>query len=164
MSADPSEEQFAALLGKYAGYRGRLLDRVAPPKIVGHPLFVQLCCVVTLLAVLVAVFAQIGSVTLFSLWVSRATLCAVCRGLWMCWTLTLVLTHAHRHPLFMGLGCVLFMAEGVLAYRNRVLVNIFAPIMQHTKKRKARSLHQFLHVSLSRVALRGLAASTRLGC
>jgi hypothetical protein len=48
----------------------------------------------------------------------------------------------------MGLGCLLFMAEGVLIYRNRVLVNIFAPIMQHTKKRKARSLHQFLHVGV----------------
>lgn len=67
MSADPSEEQFIALLGTYAGHRGRLLDKVTVPKIAGHPLFVQLCCGITLLAVLVSVFVQIGSVTLFSL-------------------------------------------------------------------------------------------------
>jgi hypothetical protein len=67
MSADPSEEQFIALLGKYAAHRGRLLDKVTAPKIIGHPLFVQLCCVITLVAVLTSVFVQIGSVNLFSL-------------------------------------------------------------------------------------------------
>lgn len=72
-----------------------------------------------------------------------------------------MLCGARRHPLFMGLGCLLFMAEGVLVYRNRVLVNVFSPIMQHTKKRKARSLHQFLHVS---VLLAGMESRCRMIC
>lgn len=67
MSADPSEEQFIAFLGKYALYRNKLVDKVALPAIVGHPLGVQICCIVATVGVLVSVFGQIGSVTLFSL-------------------------------------------------------------------------------------------------
>lgn len=56
---------------------------------------------------------------------------------------------SNRHPIFMSIGCTLFLAQGVISYRNRTIVNAFAPIMQHSKKRKARAVHQALQVRAS---------------
>jgi hypothetical protein len=40
------------------------------------------------------------------------------------------------HPLFMILGVVIFLAEGIVSFRNPSLVEAFSPIMQYNKKIK----------------------------
>lgn len=50
------------------------------------------------------------------------------------------------HILFMSLGCLLFLGEGILSYRNRFLVDTLSPIMQHNSKTKVRAIHQASNV------------------
>jgi hypothetical protein len=40
------------------------------------------------------------------------------------------------HPLFMILGVVIFLAEGIVSFRNPSLLETFSPIMQYNKKIK----------------------------
>jgi len=47
----------------------------------------------------------------------------------------------------MTVGCVLFMTEGFLVYRNGALVGVFEPIMAGSSKQKARSIHLTLQAS-----------------
>lgn len=42
------------------------------------------------------------------------------------------------HPLCMTVGTLIFIAEGIAAYRNRVLVETFSPIMAHSLRAKVR--------------------------
>lgn len=51
------------------------------------------------------------------------------------------------HPLFMSIGCVLLMTEGLLVYKNGALVSLFAPLMGGSSfKAKARSIHMALQI------------------
>jgi len=46
-----------------------------------------------------------------------------------------------------ALGCVLFMTEGLLVYKNGGLVSLFAPLMGGSSfKAKAKSIHMALQV------------------
>ena len=68
----------------------------------------------TTITCIVAIYAQIKRLTLFSL-----------------------------HPTCMIIGTFLFIAEGVVTYHNRTLVEALSPIMQHNKRQtKVRTLHQ----------------------
>ena len=60
---------------------------------------------------IVAIYAQLRSLTLFSL-----------------------------HPTCMIIGTFIFLAEGIVAYHNRSLLDTLSPIMQHNKKTKVRRL------------------------
>jgi hypothetical protein len=40
------------------------------------------------------------------------------------------LTLFSLHPVCMGVGTLIFLAEGAVTYRNRVLLEFFSPIMQ----------------------------------
>lgn len=59
------------------------------------------------LAVIAAVFSKTRSLTLFSL-----------------------------HPVFMTIGTFIFLAEGIVAYRNNSLLTTLGPIMQHGQRTK----------------------------
>jgi len=72
----------------------------------------------TTLMVVVAVFAQIRGITLFTF-----------------------------HPLFMGIGSLCFFGQGLVAYQNSSLLELFGPIMQtHNKRIKVRVIHQSLQL------------------
>lgn len=51
------------------------------------------------------------------------------------------------HPVFMSAGCLVFIAEGIVAYRNSALLEVLSPIMQHNKKAKVRAIHQGLQIT-----------------
>jgi hypothetical protein len=59
------------------------------------------------LIIIISVFSKLHSLTLFSL-----------------------------HPIFMTIGSVLFLGEGIVAYRNNTLLETLSPIMQHNKRSK----------------------------
>ena len=65
----------------------------------------------------IAVFARVKGITLFSI-----------------------------HPLCMTVGTIIFICEGIVAYRSRALVETLSPIMQHSKRVKVRVLHQTLQM------------------
>lgn len=54
-----------------------------------------------------------------------------------------------RHPIFMSVAFVVLMPEGVVAYRNHLLLDSFGPIMQHGTKHKNRTIHMALLVRVS---------------
>lgn len=51
------------------------------------------------------------------------------------------------HPLCMILGTAIFLAEGIVVYKNTFLLESFSPIMQHTKRMKVRAIHQILQMT-----------------
>ena len=65
----------------------------------------------------IAVFAKVRGITIFSM-----------------------------HPLCMTVGTMVFISEGIVAYRNRALLETLSPIMQHSKRVKVRALHQTLQM------------------
>ena len=46
------------------------------------------------------------------------------------------LTLFSLHPVFMTIGTIIFLAEGIISYRNSTLLDFLSPIMQHNKKVK----------------------------
>lgn len=57
------------------------------------------------------------------------------------------LTLFSLHPVFMTIGTILFLAEGIASYRNNTLLDFLSPIMQHNKKVKVRAIHQSLQMT-----------------
>ncbi len=49
------------------------------------------------------------------------------------------------HPILMSIGTIFFIAEGIVAQTNHTFVDVFGPIMQHSKKIKIRVIHQNLN-------------------
>ena len=56
----------------------------------------------------------------------------------------------------MTIGTLIFIAEGISTYRNRVLVETFSPIMAHNARSKSRSIHQVLQMMGSILLLLGM--------
>ena len=50
------------------------------------------------------------------------------------------------HPIFMTIGTLCFFAQGIVAYKNNSLLDIFGPIMQHNRRIKVRVIHQSLQM------------------
>lgn len=71
----------------------------------------------TLLLILTAVYSQIHALDLFSF-----------------------------HPVLMSMGTIIFIAEGIIAYKNSTLVDIFGTLMQGSRKQKVRAIHQTLQI------------------
>ncbi len=69
--------------------------------------------------------------------------------LWI-WGISLARAHTFTlfsfHPVFMSLGCVLFMTEGILAYRNHSCFTFLAPIMRNSARVKLQNIHRGFHV------------------
>ena len=97
-------------LRRYGLYRSFLMDkffRIIPISSLQNNTTFHWLVGVSLFLTLISIFSTVKSISLFSL-----------------------------HPLFMGIGCMGFIAEGVVAYRNNGLLEIISPIMQHNKKHK----------------------------
>jgi hypothetical protein len=109
--------------------RQKLVDAISSTSndipVIGHklatyidmPAVFHLLVITTTIFIVIAVFAKIRGITLFSI-----------------------------HPLCMTVGTIIFIAEGIVAYRSRALVETLAPIMQHSKRVKVRALHQTLQM------------------
>ena len=95
--------------------RAKLVDRVHPFLLfLENAATFHALALFTTVTCLVGLYAQLKRLTLFSL-----------------------------HPTCMLIGTFLFLAEGVVAYRNRTLADTLAPIMQRNKHQtKVRTLHQ----------------------
>lgn len=79
------------------------------------------------LFVIISVFAQIRKLTLFSL-----------------------------HPVCMSIGTLMFLAEGIVTYRNKKLGELLSPIMSHSSRIKYRSLHTAMQTIGSSFLVLGL--------
>ena len=93
----------------YSVFRNKMLEKVVhqlPPAAEYSSTF-HTMTLATAVICIVTIYAQLRSLTLFSL-----------------------------HPACMIIGTFIFLAEGVVAYHNRSLLETLSPIMQHNKKTK----------------------------
>ena len=103
------ENRLAENCRAFSAARNKLLDKV----IVKLPISAEYSStfhsvtLATSVICIVAIYSQIRALTLFSL-----------------------------HPTCMIIGCFVFLSEGIVAYRNRSLLETLSPIMQHNKKTK----------------------------
>jgi len=102
----------------YADYRTKALEPVDKfsPFFENSAIF-QLVVWVGAIALVSILYAEIRAITLFSL-----------------------------HPVCMIIGSLIFMAEGVVSYRNNAVLSAFAPIMAGSKRNKRFSIHRTLHI------------------
>jgi hypothetical protein len=103
------ENRLADNCRAYSGARNKFLDKVILkfPASAEYSSTFHSVTLVTSVICIVAIYSQIRALTLFSL-----------------------------HPTCMIIGCFVFLSEGVVAYRNRSLLETLSPIMQHNKKTK----------------------------
>ena len=103
--------------------RSKLLEVIhvaLPPRVsvvVDSSFFFHFASVFSTVTLIVVVFAKIRSLTLFSM-----------------------------HPLCMIMGTLLCLSQGIVAFRNKFLLETLSPIMQHNKKTKTRVIHQTMHM------------------
>lgn len=81
-----------------------------------NSLFHMTLCAATLF-IIIATYAQARNLTLFSF-----------------------------HPVCMSIGTLIFLAEGIVTYRNKKLAELLSPIMSHSSRIKYRSLHSSLQI------------------
>lgn len=108
-------------LKQYSGLRTTLLDwifKYVPRPGFEHNIVFHTLLVLSTVIVIITIFATTRKLTLFSL-----------------------------HPVFMTIGTVIFLAEGIVSYRNSALLDFLSPIMQHNKKIKVRAIHQSLQTT-----------------
>ena len=103
---------------QYTVLRSKLIDQVANYLLfLENPMVFHAISFSTCIISIITIFEQIKRLTLFSL-----------------------------HPLMMLIGTFIFIAEGIVAYHNRSLVDTLAPIMQKNKKQSKVSI---LSITLS---------------
>lgn len=103
----------------YADYRNKILEPIDnnfSSRCESSTVF-QLVIWTGAIALISILFAQIRAITLFSL-----------------------------HPVCMILGSLICMAEGIVSYRNNMILSSFAPIMAGSKRHKRYALHRTLHI------------------
>ena len=103
------EQKVVDTFRAYSALRNKALEKTInqlPPAAEYSSTFHSLTLATTVVCI-VAIYAQLRSLTLFSL-----------------------------HPTCMIIGTFLFLAEGIVAYHNRSLLETLSPIMQHNKKTK----------------------------
>lgn len=114
------ETNFSEALRKYSQYRQtKVLEPITvfTGRMLENNMFFHYIIVTSALLVIIAVFAHVRNLTLFSL-----------------------------HPVCMAMGVLIFLAEGIVTYRNKKLAECLSPIMQHSARMKVRSLHSSLQV------------------
>ena len=114
------ENKFQERLLEWSTIRGRLLNRVLGQSagwLEGSSTLFHTGLVFTTVMVVVSIFMQLRSLQLFAF-----------------------------HPIFMTIGTFCCFAQGIVAYRNKALLEVFGPIMQHSKRVKVRVIHQSLQL------------------
>ncbi|EWM20939.1 cytochrome b-561 domain containing 1 [Nannochloropsis gaditana] len=80
--------------------------------------------------------------------------------LWI-WGISLARAHTLTlfsfHPVFMSMGCVLFMTEGILAYRNHACFQFLSPIMRNSARVKLQNIHRGFHILAAVCVVMGMA-------
>lgn len=84
-----------------------------PPSCIENNHIVHAVLLLTTVLIIIGIFSTTRSLTLFSF-----------------------------HPVCMAIGSLLFLGEGIVAFRNTFLLDALSPIMQHDKTTKVRTLHQ----------------------
>ena len=109
------EAKVSEKLRAYGLLRTNVLDNILkhiPKNIFEHSTGFHVIVVFCVCTVIISIFSTTRSLTLFSL-----------------------------HPLCMTIGTILFIAEGIVSYRNGLLLDMLSPIMQHNKKTKVSSVY-----------------------
>lgn len=111
------ENRVAENCRAYSVFRNKLLERAVYqlPIYAEYSSTFHAIVLTTSIICIVAIYAQLRSLTLFSL-----------------------------HPTCMIIGSFIFLAEGIVAYHNRSLLDTLSPIMQHNKKTKVGQLTIFI--------------------
>lgn len=124
------EARLADKLKQINSLRSKILELIykqLPKNIIESSAIFHSVLVTSTILVIIAVFATTRSLSLFSL-----------------------------HPVCMTIGVLIFLAEGIVSYKNDSLLEAFSPIMQHTKKAKSRAIHQAMQITGSCFLLFGL--------
>ncbi len=115
------EAKLIEKLRQYSALRSGLLEvafRFIPKNIVEQNSFFHSVLLFCATTVIVSIFATTRKLTLFSL-----------------------------HPICMTIGTILFLAEGIVSYRNDTLLEFLSPIMQHNKKTKVCTILYIIYSS-----------------
>lgn len=99
--------QLTQYLRAFSHSRARFIEHLQLVIPIDHVLLFHGILIASTIAALIAIYTQIKALTLFSM-----------------------------HPLCMTIGTLIFVAEGIAAFRNRVLVETFSPIMANTLRTK----------------------------
>ena len=114
MAESTSRYALIERLRQYSTLRTKLIDSLAPyVHFLESSTTFHCLALFTTVTCIVAVYAQLKSLTLFSL-----------------------------HPTCMVIGTFMCIAEGVISYHNRSLVDALSPIMARSRQTKVRTLHQ----------------------
>jgi hypothetical protein len=106
-------------LRKLTEHRKNVLDKVRlkiPHGIFEQNVFFHSFVVFNIVLIVFAIFGQLRALVLFSF-----------------------------HPILMSVGCLVFIAQAIVAQSNTTLVDVLGPLMQHGKKAKVRAIHQNLN-------------------
>jgi len=107
-------------LRRLTEHRVSLLDKVRlkiPHGIFEQNVFFHSFVVFNIVLIVFAIFGQLRALVLFSF-----------------------------HPILMSVGCLVFIAQAIVAQSNTTLVDLLGPLMQHSKKTKIRAIHQNLNM------------------
>ena len=113
--AEPTSKYYLIeRIREYSLLRTKLIDSLAPyVHFLESSTPFHCLALFTTVTCIVSIYAQLKSLTLFSL-----------------------------HPTCMIIGSFIFLAEGIVSYHNRSLVEALAPIMARSRQTKVRTLHQ----------------------
>eukprot|EP01041_Mallomonas_annulata_P008897 gene8897-18415_t len=114
------EAKIADKLREYSSARTKFFDSIpwlSMPFIESVP-GIHWTLLLSTITVLIVVYAQIRQLTLFSM-----------------------------HPLCMTIGVLIFIASGLIEFKNHFLIDTFGPLMQHTRKTKIRNIHKTLQLT-----------------
>lgn len=106
------ESYIAEFLAGTSATRSRQLDQFVSIAFLEASLTFHFSLFFTSILIISTVFAKIRTITVFSM-----------------------------HPVFMTLGSIIFIGEGLCSFRNRFLVDTFSPIMSKAKRSKVRTIH-----------------------
>ncbi|CAM9265706.1 unnamed protein product [Choristocarpus tenellus] len=115
------------LLDRITSIRAHLIDATKDPRWAKAPFLTHVIGPLILIIVVIATFLKTRKLNLFSL-----------------------------HPICMSLAFVVLMPEGIVAYRNTFLLDVFSPIMQHGSKFKKRTIHMTIQLMMAGFAGLGL--------
>jgi hypothetical protein len=129
------EANLAEKLRTISSFRSKFLDEAISylPLAAEHSATFHSLVIFTTVTILIAIYSELRALTLFSM-----------------------------HPTCMTIGCLLFLSEGIVAFRNRSLVETLSPIMQNNKKTKViHTLYLNRHLNFNDLLIQAFFTLTR---